>query len=302
MVDSGMTTRVWATNKRRQVFAYVRGKWHPVPGGLKHVSSGQAGLWGVSNAGLIYYRRFVTAKRPKGRSWRRVPGRLKQIDSGPRGIVCGVSRTDDVMCRTQIHSRLKWGKKWTRVPGKLKYISCGEYGIWGVNKENEVYFREGVTRSNPSGLKWRRVGGRLRQIEAGKDGQVWGVGTSGRVYVRTGVTLSKPWGVGWKTVKTRKQWLHITIGVGTAFGVSTNGRVYRTAPSTGGNFTVYICEGGLGERIKTSLAALEPCGNTPLRRFNSVVLKKATKLKKIHETAAGWFAFYILLIFCVAWF
>ena len=236
MVDSGITTRAWAANKRRQIFTYIRGKWYRVAGGLKHVSSGQAGVWGVSVSGYVYYRVGVAAKRPKGRSWKRVSGRLKQIDSGPRGLVCGVNKYNNIYCRTKISSRYRYGRSWIRIPGKLKYISCGDYGYWGVNKANNIYFRQGVSRSNPLGSKWRRVPGKLRQIEAGKFGQVWGVSTSGRIYVRTRVTASKPWGAGWKMVKTRKQWRHITIGVGAVFGVATNGRVYRTAPATGGNF------------------------------------------------------------------
>ncbi len=121
-------------------------------------SSGQAGVWGVSGSGYVYYRMGVTAKRPKGRYWKRVSGRLKQIDSGPRGIVCGENKYDYIYCRLRISSRYRRGRKWVRVPGKLKYISCGEYGYWGVNKANKIYFRQGVSRSNPMGLKWRNVG------------------------------------------------------------------------------------------------------------------------------------------------
>ena len=234
-VDSGITTSTWAVNKRKQIFTYTRGRWYRVSGGLNHVSSGQAGVWGISG-NSIYYRRSVTAKRPKGRSWKRVSGGLRQIDSGPRGIVCGVNKYQNVYCRTRISPRYKQGRGWVRVPGKLKYISCGDYGHWGVNKYNNIYFRQGVSRSKPEGLKWRKISGKLRQIEAGRYGQVWGVSPSGQVFVRTRVTAKRPWGVGWKRVKTRKQWRHITIGIGAVFGVATNGRVYQTAPATGGNF------------------------------------------------------------------
>jgi hypothetical protein len=121
-----------------------------------------------------------------------------------------------------------------RVSGKLKYISCGEYGHWGVNKANLIYFREGVSRSNPVGTKWRRIPGKLTQLEAGQYGQVWGVNKRGWVYVRTGVTEQVPWGRGWKRVKTKKAWSRITIGVGTVYGVAKHGQVYRTIPATGG--------------------------------------------------------------------
>ena len=97
-----------------------------------------------------------------------------------------------------------------------------------------IYFREGVSRSNPAGLKWRRVPGKLTQLEAGQYGQVWGVNKRGWVYVRKGVTEQVPWGRGWKRVKTKKSWRHITIGIGTVYGVAKHGKVYRTIPATGG--------------------------------------------------------------------
>ena len=239
VVDSGITSRAWAVNKRRQIFTYIRGKWQRISGGLKHISSGQAGVWGTTGSGSIYFRTSVTARRPKGRYWKRVSGKLKQIDSGPRGIVCGVNKQNKIYCRSQISQRYKRGRGWIHIPGKLKYISCGEYGYWGVSSNNHIYFREGVSRSNLLGIKWRRVAGRLRQLEAGKYGQVWGLSPGGKIYVRTRVTASKPWGIGWKRVKTRKAWRHVTIGIGAVFSVASNGHAYRTFPATGGIFVLY---------------------------------------------------------------
>ena len=98
-----------------------------------------------------------------------------------------------------------------------------------------IYFREGVSRSNPVGSKWRRIPGKLKQLEAGQYGQVWGVNRVGHIYVRTGVSQQTPWGRGWKRVKTAKAWRRVTIGIGAVFGIATNGKVYRTVLRTGGN-------------------------------------------------------------------
>ena len=226
VVDSGITRRVWAVNKRSYVYKLVKGRWRKVGGRLKHITSGQAGVWGVNSGGRIYFR--------ERRRWFYVSGRLKQIDSGPKGIVCGVNKKNNIYCRTQITSRNKRGRGWVRVPGKLKYISCGEFGHWGVNKANNIYFREGVSRNNPAGLKWRKVPGKLKQLESGQYGQLWGVNRLGKMFVRTGVTERIPWGRGWKRVKTAKSWRCVSIGIGAVFGVGTNGRVYRTVLATGG--------------------------------------------------------------------
>ena len=230
VVDSGITRRVWAVNRRGIIFKLAKGRWRKVGGRLRHISAGQAGVWGVNRHDNIYYR----AKR----RWIHVGGKLRQIDSGPGGIVCGVNKYNNIYCRLQITSRYRRGRRWVQVPGKLKYISCGEYGHWGVNKANDIYFREGVSRSNPAGLKWRKVPGKLNQLEAGKSGQLWGVNRVGNIYIRTGVTEQTPWGSGWKRVRTKKRWRRVTIGIGTVIGVGKNGKVYRTIPATGGKVEI----------------------------------------------------------------
>ena len=234
VVDSGITTSAWAINRRRQIFVFSKRRWRRVGGKLKHISSGRAGVWGVTRSASIYYRQGTSKRIRAGRRWVRISGKLRQIDSGPGGIVCGVSRSRNIYCRTSITRRRRTGKGWIRIPGKLKYISCGDYGYWGVNRHNNIYFREGVSRGSLRGSRWRKVPGKLTQIEAGRFGQVWGVNRRGRVYVRRGVSEKVPWGRGWKLVKTKKKWKHITIGIGVVFGIGQNGYVYRTMPTTGG--------------------------------------------------------------------
>ena len=233
VVDSGITTSAWAINRRQQIFVF-KGRWRRVGGRLKHISSGAAGVWGVSKSYSIYYRQGANRRNRAGRRWVRVSGKLKQIDSGPSGIVCGVSRSNRIYCRTSVTRSSRSGRGWMRIPGGLKYISCGDYGYWGVNRRNNIYFREGVSRGNLRGTRWRKIPGKLTQIEAGRFGQVWGVNRHGRVYVRRGISERVPWGRGWKLVRTKKKWKHVTIGIGAVYGVAQNGYVYRTAPTTGG--------------------------------------------------------------------
>ena len=123
-----------------------------------------------------------------------------QIDSGPKGVVCGVNKAMHIYCRTGITDSTPMGSNWEKISDSLKYISCGAYGYWGVSQTNEVYFtavmngedtnwskidgsliqieagpngpvwgvnvnnelytRIGVSRSAPSGLKWQKIGSR----------------------------------------------------------------------------------------------------------------------------------------------
>ena len=45
---------------------------------------------------------------------------------------------------------------WQKLPGVLTRISKGDSGIWGVNRDEEIYKKDSST--------WTKVGGRLVQI------------------------------------------------------------------------------------------------------------------------------------------
>lgn len=64
-----------------------------IPGLLKHVAAGKAGIWGVNRNDDIYFS-------PDKSTWKHIPGKLKQIDSGFENIVYGVNSNDDIYCRT----------------------------------------------------------------------------------------------------------------------------------------------------------------------------------------------------------
>ena len=74
-----------------------------------------------------------------------------QIDSGPFGHVWGVSRNQQIWCRIGITWKNLKGRGWRRVPGGLKYVSIGQFGPWGVNRGDYIYFRYGMSRARPQG-------------------------------------------------------------------------------------------------------------------------------------------------------
>ena len=196
-----------------------------VSGRLVHVSSGEAGVWGVSRNNGIYARKGITTRRTSGKYWARVSGKLIQVDSGPFGIVCGVNKAYNIYCRRGITRKRLLGNGWVRVPGKLMYISCGLYGHWGVNKAYRIYFRYGVNFGRPQGKRWKLVPGALVQIETGPDGAVWGVNMEGIVFTRLGVSRRNPVGSSWKRIG-KKHLASISVGLGYVFGVDNIGKPY----------------------------------------------------------------------------
>jgi hypothetical protein len=112
----------------------------------------------------------------------------------------------------------------------VNYVSIGEYGMWGVSKSSQIFFRQGMSRSRPWGYKWKRVSGRLKQVEAGKFGQLYGLTKIGSMYVRTGITERRPWGRGWKRIASKKKWSHVSIGIGVVYALDTSKNLFRVNP------------------------------------------------------------------------
>ena len=78
------------------------------------------------------------------------------------------------------------GTGWKAVDGSLVQLEAGPDGkVWGVNSNNELYRRSGVSRTVPMGTSWMKIGGlSLKFITVGKD-QLYGVDLGNVVYIGT---------------------------------------------------------------------------------------------------------------------
>ena len=67
--------------------------------------------------------------------------------------------------------------EWQLYPGGLKQVEVGPFGVWGVNKDDNIFKK--------TSKSWDKVPGALKDISVGKN-SVWG--TSGRynIYKRVG--------------------------------------------------------------------------------------------------------------------
>ena len=82
-----------------------------------------------------------------------IPGRLMQVDVSSADVVWGVNSSHFIFLRVGSQG------KWKQIGGLLKHVSVGEAGVWGVNKHDEIWYREGVSSSNVAGTKWKKVDG-----------------------------------------------------------------------------------------------------------------------------------------------
>ena len=82
---------------------------------------------------------------------------------------------------------LPQGTGWKAVEGtSLVQLEAGPDGkVWGVNAQNEIYRRSGVTSTMPTGIFWMKVGGRPSKfITVGKD-QLYSIDLSNIVFSGT---------------------------------------------------------------------------------------------------------------------
>ena len=71
---------------------------------------------------------------------------------------------------------------WVPVDGYISRVTVGESGVWGANREYNVFFREGITPSKPIGKKWSHQADKMVQIDAGSSGVVYAVNRFGFVF------------------------------------------------------------------------------------------------------------------------
>ena len=126
-------------------------------GKLKWISSGDNIVVGVNSANHIYYRKGITAATPTGTGWERVTGGLVQIDVYNTDI-WGVNTNDEIyQAALEVEegdvidpagdseddsSTVVTGfSAWSEISGGLTRVSTGQFGVWGVNKNGNIYYR-----------------------------------------------------------------------------------------------------------------------------------------------------------------
>ncbi|XP_072233114.1 fish-egg lectin-like [Leuresthes tenuis] len=191
---------------------------------LKHVSVGDAGIWGVDNDNKVY--KFIAGEfvPSNGQS-------LSQVDAGGVSQIVGVTKSDTIHClkRSAASAFKQEGTlSWDRLPGALKYFSCSPTNsCWGVNSAEQIFF----TTLSPTTCKisnWVHVSGAAVMVEVGSDGNVFVVNSGGDVFQRTGISAGNPQGTGWSHMKISAS--HVSYDLGRLWVVSKGGVITQCVP------------------------------------------------------------------------
>ncbi|XP_053307907.1 fish-egg lectin-like [Spea bombifrons] len=205
-IDAG-NGEVYGVNEKDDIYRWSGDNWVPIPGKLIHVSVGPAGVWGVNRQTFIY--------KLQDNNWVQVTGLLKQIDAGGEKYLSGVNGLDSIYCLNQEHTMSRSASlPFLFIDGSLKYYSCGPLGCWGVNSNNQIYYRYGVSPSACRGSHWKQVDGSLIMVEVGTDGSVYGVNSAGNVYKREGISAATPTGTSWTQLDFGGAFKHVAYDQG----------------------------------------------------------------------------------------
>ncbi|XP_041427682.1 fish-egg lectin-like [Xenopus laevis] len=195
-------------------------QWAQIEGRLTHVTVGPAGVWGVNKDNYIY--------RLKNYNWIEVSGLLKQIDAGGDIFISGANADDDIYCVNQDPNTFPANSlPYVHIEGKLKHYACGPLGCWGINSDNEIYYRNHVTPSSCKGTAWSKVEGSLIMVEVGTDGSVFGVNSEGSVYKRDGISPKNPRGTSWTQIDVFNSFKYVSYDAGFLWLISDNGRIFK---------------------------------------------------------------------------
>ena len=93
--------------------------------------------------------------------------------------------------------------------GLLKQIDSGPEGIvYGVNSNDDIFCRTGISHAQPRGVSWRHVPGKLKYISCSDLG-CWGVNSGDYIWFRSGVTAEKCEGTAWQSIDGRLKQIEV---------------------------------------------------------------------------------------------
>ena len=102
-------------------------------------------------------------------------------------------------------------------------ITVGGGNIGGINKNHNIYLREGIDAKHPYGKSWKLIGGLLKMMALGKNLAV-GVNKNNDIYFMA-LSTKAPFGATWVHIAGKLSSIYIENGV--IYGVSPIGELFH---------------------------------------------------------------------------
>ena len=174
-----------------------------------------------------------------------------------------------------------WKKQSDRT---MRQLAVGGAGVWGLAKDNTLWFRTGSAGKASIGDTWTKVqSAPLKSISVGPN-TVWCLDNDNRVQVRTEVSSNCPGGKGWASVDGEYKSVSVS-GKGHVWAVDITDRVWwrkgaKTESATGSGWK---CIAGSLTKV-----AAGPAGVWGLDAKNQVLFRDGTADDPDDADGSGW--------------
>nr|AMZ02451.1 perivitellin-2 31 kDa subunit [Littorina littorea] len=145
-------------------------------------------LVGITQRGQMFFRAGLSSKCSKMGEWFTSTGSsltLTQISIGEAGI-WAVDVADKIYYRPgSMGDKGNIGTEWKQVSGSLVTLGVGKDFVIGVNKNDDIWRRDGVTKCTPGGTNWVKLTGALKVVDAYNGCYAWGVNSGQNIWLGT---------------------------------------------------------------------------------------------------------------------
>ena len=160
-------------------------KWQSVTGRLKHISVGQAGVWGISPKNEVNNTRLDPGNKLRSSVFRSC--------SEMEHLICQerLRAQDGPRCQWMIDTKMILIFSHVQVDGMMKSISSCDGQVWAVSEDGGLYYRANVSLGTPMGSNWFRLeeGHELGwRLVASRDGVMWALDGKEGLLVRCNVS------------------------------------------------------------------------------------------------------------------
>ena len=136
---------------------------------------------------------------------------FKYISIGVNLRVWGISLAGNIYYRYGVDKRSNYcGTSWSFVESdeaglQFKQLSVGNETVWAVSNNDDLYFRENISKSFHEGTRWLKIDSKIKHVTVNSKNQVYAITShdarsSNCLLYRDGITDNNFIGLGWKEI------------------------------------------------------------------------------------------------------
>jgi tectonin beta-propeller repeat-containing protein 1 len=139
-------------------------------------------IWATDSEGFVLMSLVCLSNPFASFKWQYIPSQenFEQISIGVNLRIWGVDSNGNIHCRFGVEKKSNYcGTSWTIIEPpeetkvKFKLVSVGNDSVWAVSQDNQLFFRENITKHYPEGTRWLRIDGDISYISVNSKNEVY---------------------------------------------------------------------------------------------------------------------------------